>query len=475
MILSERRAIFIIFIAIFIYIAVLGAISVLRHYNFQTQAWDMGIFLQTFWNTSQGRIMQNSIEEVPNHFGVHTSPILFLLVPGFFVFPSAYYLLIIQTLALALGALPFYLFAKKILGRNDFALLISVGYLLYPSLHRVNLFDFHPISFLPPFLFAAIYFFYEKKWLWFWVFTALAASAQEDAVLAVLFFGLFLSIINLRELKERNMGALAAAAMFAYFIISVKFLMPAFGGGLLRLDRYGNLGGSFPEILRNLIFSPALFLKTVFTAQKMLYLFWLFLPVLFLPFIYWPAAFLLAPGLLQSLLTDFQNQFSGLYQYDAMIIAGVFIGAVFGMDRLLRKLPEKAFLLKLVFFTAVIFAFLFRSPLSPLLRPAQFFEYGEREEAFREIVKTISPEVSVAANTNLVPHLAKRERIYMAGSEPSPADAVIIDGADLFGFEGPSSLQQYADSYALSGEYDIQIIKERYFVFTKASNSSIIK
>src|SRR3989344_651265 len=156
--LGERQTIFIVFAAIFIYISVLGSVSVSRHYNFQTQAWDMGIFVQTFWNTAQGRIMQNSIEEVPNHFGVHMSPILFLLVPGFLIFPSAYYLLIIQTLALAFGALPLYLFAKKILQRKDFALLLAIGYLLYPSLHRVNLFDFHPISFFPPLLFAALYF-----------------------------------------------------------------------------------------------------------------------------------------------------------------------------------------------------------------------------------------------------------------------------------------------------------------------------
>ena len=467
--LGERQTIFIVFAVIFVYVFAVGAVSVARHYNFQTQAWDMGIFTQTFWNTAHGRVMQNSIEEIPNHLGVHMSPIIFVLMPGFFIFPSAYYLLVIQTLALAFGALPLYLLAKKILERKDFALLFSAAYLLYPSLHRVNLFDFHPISFLPPFLFTALYFFYEKKWIWFWVFVVLSASLQEDAILAVLFFGLFLSVLHFHEPKERNMGALTAAAAFAYFIVSVKFIMPAFGGGLLRLDRYGNLGGSFAEILRNLIFNPALFLKTIFTAQKMLYLFWLFLPVLFLPLVYWPAAFLLAPGLLQNLLTNFQNQFSGLYQYDAMIIAGVFIGAVFGMNRLLRKFPEKTLRLKSVFFTAVIFVFLFRSPLSPLLRPARFFEYGEREEVFREIVKTIPPEVSVAANTNLVPHLAKRERIYVAGSEPSPVDAVIIDGADLFGFEGPSSLQQYSDSYALSGAYDIQIIKDRYFVFTKKS------
>src|SRR3989344_3065214 len=91
------------------YILVFGIFVSLRHYNFQTQAWDLGIFVQTFWNTINGRFLTNNIEGIKqegiikNHFGVHMSPFLILLVPGYALFPTPYYLLIIQTVALALG------------------------------------------------------------------------------------------------------------------------------------------------------------------------------------------------------------------------------------------------------------------------------------------------------------------------------------------------------------------------------------
>ncbi len=467
-ILSERKAFFAVLAAIFVYIAVVGSVSVARHYDFQTQAWDMGIFFQTFWNTAQGRIMQNSIEEVPNHLGVHMSPIIFVLLPGFLIFPSPYYLLIIQALALALGALPLYLFAKKILGRHDFALLISLGYLLYPALHWVNFFDFHPIAFLIPALLAAFYFFNEKKWLWFWVFMVLASITQEDAILAVAFSGLFLAAINWREPKERKIGLLAAFLALIYFAVAVKFIMPAFGGGLLRLDRYAHLGGNAGEIARNLFWHPSLFLKTIFTFPKMAYLFWIFLPVLFLPFMRPISFLLLAPGLLENLLTNFSSQFSGFYQYDSMLIAGIFIGSVYGLKKLSTRFPNKAvWLSKSALISAFIIVFLVRSSVSPLHFPAGFFKGGERREILNQIVKSMPADASVTAQTNIVPHLADRKFVYMLGFEPTKPDFVIIDGSDFFGFYTPENLQRYADGYALSDEYKITVINERYFVFQK--------
>src|SRR3989344_5624952 len=121
---------------ILLYIAVFGVMTSLRHYNFQTQAWDLAAFAQTFWNTSQGRIMQNNLEQVSNHLGLHMSPWLLVLAPGYVVFPTPYYLLVIQTLALALGAWPLYLLAQKVIGRKPWALLIVGSYLLYPSINK---------------------------------------------------------------------------------------------------------------------------------------------------------------------------------------------------------------------------------------------------------------------------------------------------------------------------------------------------
>lgn len=467
MVLGERKYLLIILGLIFLYIAILGSVSLLRHYNFQTQTWDMGIFVQTFWNLSQGNGPVNTVEEITNHFGVHASPIIYVLLPGFMLFPSAYYLLLIQTLALALGALFLYLFSKKILQRHDFPLLISAGYLLYPALHWVNLFDFHPIAFLVPALLGAFYFFYEARWLWFWLFIILAVFTQEDAILAVMFAGFFLAFIHWREAKERRIALLASTLAFIYFIVSIKILMPYFGGGLLRLDRYAHLGESFYEIARNLLFNPALFFKTAFSAPKLLYFLWLFLPVLFLPFFYLSSLLLLFPGFLENLLTNFANQFSGFFQYDSMLIAGLFIAVIYGLQKILSRWPNRARLFRGVLAVAILGSFLARSPISPFYFPLESFKFNERREVLNQIVQSIPANASVSAQTNIVPHIANREHIYMLGFEPFRPDFVIVDGGDFFGFYNPENLQRYADGYALSGEYEITVINERYFIFRK--------
>ena len=112
--------------------------------------------------------------------------------------------------------------------------------------------------------------------------------------------------------------------------------------------------------------------------------------------------------------------------------------------------------------------------VSWFLFQADLFKTNERANALRKIVKSVPDGVSVTAHTNVVPHLSKRERVYMLGTEPFwmdkkqfKPDVVIVDGGDLFGFYNPESLQAYADSYAFSGEYDIQFIRERYIILRK--------
>src|SRR3989344_6232638 len=176
---------------ILFYIVVFGVVTSLRHYNFQTQTWDLAAFVQSIWSAAHGRGLVNTLEQVPNHLGLHFSPFLFLLAPFYRIFESPYLLLVIQTIGLALGALPLYFLAKRHLP-SFWPLFISGAYLLYSPLHWANMYDFHEITFFIPLLLAALYFLEMEKWLWGGIFLTLAASVKEDAILAVIFVGLFL-------------------------------------------------------------------------------------------------------------------------------------------------------------------------------------------------------------------------------------------------------------------------------------------
>ena len=468
-------------IFIILYIAVLGTVAYARHYNFETQSSDLGIFTQIFWNMVHGNGMTSSLEEILHHLGIHMSPFLYSLVPGYIIFQSPYYLLILQTIALALGALPLYFLALHHLQRKDFAILISAGYLLYPSLHWVNLFDFHEIAFFVPLFLAAFYFLEKKSWTWACIFLALAASTKEDAILAVLFTGIYLFVPpavgrsgkSQKQEKvsfwstERKIGLGIILTALAYFLISAKIVMPALGGGLLRLDRYGNLGGNMTEIITNLFVHPLLFFKTIFTIPKFIYIFWIFAPLVFIPFFAGKVFILLIPGMIENLLTTFGSQFSGLYQYDALLIPALFISAIYGLKKICEWHPLRVIWIKRILLAAFVITFLLRSPISPFSFPLEYFKSDTRDNAYRKMIQMVPEAVQVSAHTNLVPHISERESIYMLGQEPSPVDAVLIDGGDYFGFPTPEEFQKYADFYALSGKYNIQILEERYFVFIR--------
>ncbi len=455
------------------YLLVMGATVCLRHYNFQTQTWDLAAFAQSFWNASHGRGLVNSLEQVHNHLGLHFSPFLFLLVPGYVIFQSPYYLLLLQTIALALGAWPLYLLASRFWPRGRWPLIIAAGYLLYSGLHWANLYDFHEITFFVPLMLAALYFLEEQRWGWLAVFLVLAASVKEDAILAVAFAGVYLLFKKNSEQRwlttQRKIGITIIVLALIYFILAVKVFMPALGGGALRLDRYANLGGNPAEIVKNIVIHPSLLPGTVFSGAKLSYLFWLFLPVMFLPWFSWRSLILLLPGLPENLLTNYRFQFSGLYHYDAVLIPGIFLGMIYGLQMVLTKWPAKERWIRGGLMGAILASFLLRSPLGLFslagpVSPIKYFTGNSQWQAYRQLVRLVPPGISVAANTNLVPHLTDRERIYQLGQEPLLMDMVLIDTADPFGFTGQADFQTYVDSYLKTGLYKSQIFNNRYVV-----------
>lgn len=454
-----------------LFFVVLTVMVSVRHYNFQSQAWDMGIFVQTMWNTTEGRVMQNSLEELPHHLGVHASPFLFLLVPLYALFSSPYILLALQTLALALGAWPLYLLARRVLDSSKWARVVSAAYLLFPAVAWVGWFDFHAIAFVVPFLLAVLYLIEVEKWWWAAGFLALAASTKENAILVVLFVGLFAILKKGEEVWWKRssvrfgVGVVVGAAV--YFYLATQVLMPAFGGGLLRLDRYGHLGGSIGEIVINMFRDPGLFVSTIFQVPKLVYLMWLLVPVALLPILSWRSLVLLVPGLAQNMLSQWANMYSGQYQYDALLIAGVMVGVVYGLEVVLKKYGKYARYIFWIIAVSVGVGYLYRSPLSVAHFPSELLRENVVWDSYRDMVEMVPEGASVAAYTNLVPHLANRQEVYMLGAEPEMADVVLLDTENAFGFESVEAFQEYVDGYVTGGAYEVRQMHGRFVVLLR--------
>jgi len=121
----------------------------MRHIFFHSYAFDLGIFVQALYTTWSNQKLffetpDNVISE--SYFGIHFSPILFLMVPLIGLLPFAETLLIFQTIILALPAYFIYKDVYSKTQQEKLASLASIWYLLNPVLHCINLYDFHTQS-----------------------------------------------------------------------------------------------------------------------------------------------------------------------------------------------------------------------------------------------------------------------------------------------------------------------------------------
>jgi len=83
---------------------------------------------------------------------------VYLFVPAAWLMPTAPLLLVGQSVILALGALPVFGIVRHRLQDERSAVAFAILYLVNPSLHGINVRDFHAAALAIPLLLGAIYF-----------------------------------------------------------------------------------------------------------------------------------------------------------------------------------------------------------------------------------------------------------------------------------------------------------------------------
>jgi uncharacterized membrane protein len=418
-------------LAIASYILLMGGLAVTRHNAMKSHAYDLGIFTQVLWNTSQGRFFENTVmvEYSGNLLGQHFAPIFLTLVPLYWVWPDPRALLLLQTVALALGALPVYLLARRRVGSPAVALILAAAYLLLPALHYVNLYDFHEIALTTPLLLGAILFFDARRMLPLAACLGVALLCREEIAIVVMAFGVALLVVRR---WWWGLGLITVGAGWLAF--TVGWAVPYFQNSPVYyfVVRYGKLGNSIPEIVLTLVTRPLWVLEYLWTLPRLEYLVRLFAPVGLLGPFGLPIFALSLPTFGYLLLSDYREQYDIVNQYSAPLIPFIMGGSVVAVGWLARWGPfaisaGRAALACYVLFAAAASSVAFGpTPIGRRHDPEQF-SLTERlryaEEAFRRIPR----EASVSAQSDLVPHLAHRRQIYLF---PNIHDAeyVVLDG-----------------------------------------------
>ncbi|WP_217523340.1 DUF2079 domain-containing protein [Pleurocapsa sp. PCC 7327] len=259
--------------------------SSIRHTLFRSGAFDLGIFDQAVYLISQGQPPISSFLGV-HILGDHASSILYPLSLFYKIYPDVRWLLAVQAVALALGALPAWALARQAGLKQGQAVGIAAAYLMYPVIPAANLFDFHPEVIAIPALLGAVLAARLGKTAWFVAAIVLFLSCKEILSLTVAAMGVWLFVFE----KRRLCGAIAIFSGCAWFLIATQAIIPSFTnldagigtetGMAAGMSRYAYLGGTLPEIAKNLLLKPHLVLERVLSLDTLRYLAFLALPVI---------------------------------------------------------------------------------------------------------------------------------------------------------------------------------------------------
>lgn len=313
-----------------------GALSVLRHLAFNTGRFDLGNMVQAVWSTAHGNVLSVTGLQGQqfSRLGAHFDPILAGFAPLWWLWPDPTMLLVSQSIAIALGAVPVYLLARKHLGSERSGAGFALAYLLYPSTQWLALNEFHPVALATPLLLAGFWFLDEDRLLPFAAVAVAASLTKEHMGLAVAALGLWYAFARGRK----RAGLLIAGAGAAVAAVAIGIVVPHFApsGSSPFEGRYRAVGGGPLGVAETAFTDPLRLLGEMFGGHGVPYLLELVLPLAALPLLAPLAAATALPELLANLLSSARPQQSIHFHYTAAAIPGLVAAAVFGAARLRR-------------------------------------------------------------------------------------------------------------------------------------------
>lgn len=429
--------------AALLFIIFTGGLTTLRYLTYSTPNYDFGIFVNMFHNMRTKLLPLVTCERdmLLSHFAVHVSPIYYLILPFYALFPSPVTLQIAQAVILASGVAPIFLLCR-LKGLSDkYGFIFSLVYCLYPSLSGGCFYDIHENCFLVPLILWALYFFESRRFAGLYIFAALTLLVKEDAPVYVAFIALYMLLSGgdaaqnaedahdtfYRRNRCKIHGIILFGISLAYFLC-VAYYLNTYGQGVMAY-RYSNYlapgqKGLF-EFVRNVIADPALVFGESFDmTEKIAFLLFMLVPLAFLPVLSTkPARFiLLLPMLLVNLMTDYQYQYSIWFQYTFGSLAFLFYLAIVNVSELGARARRCAVLVSAA---AASMMFCGTALTKTYYIDKYFLEYDDNR-TITDVLESIPADTSVKASTFFVAKLADRDEIYDIDTK-HPTEYAVID------------------------------------------------
>lgn len=510
---ARRGATLLVIGLMLLFAAWFSAYSIRLHDAHLTHKADLGQIDQAIWNTSQGRFVQEVKDDrISTRLTDHVEPIFLLVAPVFWVWDNVRALLVLQAVALAAGAWPIYLFARKKLtaavpgaSAEWGAAAFAAAYLLMPALQAAAVAEFHAMPLAAPLIAAALWAGEERRWGWFALWAVLVMTAQEGAALLGALLGAYAAVNSYRDAYRnqvsprslvsipalRTPGVLAGTGVFlaglAWFAIATFVIIPRFAAEAYALGqtpyaaRYGALGESFGDVLVALVTRPLVALRIALEPLRVNYLLELLIPTAGLALLSPGLLLAGAPLLLANLLSSFPLQYSGEAHYSAALAPYFVMAGAAGAARVLRSQKAGQGWAALMGARLPAFMFTVVAVCAVTLQVAEGFmpiggefrrspsrgwpEVTAHHRLLTRFDAIIPADAAVSTTPSLHPHLAHRQRIYLFPII-GDADYVLVDMAGTADMH-PGDLKDALAELTSSGEFAVADAADGYLLLQR--------
>lgn len=494
--MSDKRFRKYLYTAMILFFILWSAGFIILHNNFHT-IYEIGFVEQSLWNTIQGDFF-DSVSNVGNHFANHNSPILFFLLPFYYLVPNIIVISLILNAAIVIGAIPVYKLARKKLDSPKAGFIFALSYLLFPSFYYSNIRSFHPVMLVLPFMGFALYYMHRKNWLKTSIFLFFSMLTNETVSLIVIMIGAYLFF----KMKEhRSVGLKIAVVGIVWFYLSVNIIIPAFSpnNNYNQIGAvYGHLGDNIPEVVSSIVSDPVEAFNYGNPEGKIDYLQVLFQHNLFLSLLNPEIIIVAVPTFLQNLLSSSGYKYDYVAHYTYPLIPILFFASITGVRRIvssklniLKKYSSSSRLniLLLIILVSSVFS-VAAYGFYPTLKENcylfnKLYEKGKCPETgdiignspkenwptIEKFVNNIPENASVMLQHHTFSHLSARKETYLMRDfyQCSYADYFILDiGGNMMPVE---NIKEYLDTVQTKLSYKLIEHERKVYLFKKEDDN----
>ncbi|MDD5673581.1 MAG: DUF2079 domain-containing protein [Chitinivibrionales bacterium] len=394
-----------------IYAFVFWLLPSLKYWNFYSYWNDLGYMLHPLWNTAHGRLFEfmRLPGIIASSLGDHFTLIYLGIAPLYRLLPSAIALFALQSIFVAAAGLILYKWVNDALGNRKLALLFQAALYLWFPLQDACVSDFHTDVLGVPFVFLSLWAYHRRKPVLFWLGLAVALSCKEHLGFALAPLPLLLAL----QKQWRVSLIIGAALMIAYSFAAHTVFIPFFNFGkesAATIELYPGGEHGMAGMLAYAIKNPLATFRTLFSANNIEQLCWIFVPLVLVPLLAWPQVLCMAPLLLKEMYGVFY-----MHNHHQAIMAPLLFWCLLTFVKKCSREGQK-WIMASVVLSCIIVGFIGgESPISHRFWRTLNYRYmlGTHAFARSDAVKLIPPGVSVSASSNIAVHLCDRRQIYL--------------------------------------------------------------